>query len=288
MSDSEVLDIRDDAVLDKIANESVSLSLNAQKKIFLKSIIKRLKDLESLLMDTNLEKNQSEIVNLITSFDSYDISNYTIEESKSTLLHLIVNKPIDTKYNSIQIDIFNRLLEKECDLNAQDIYGFTVLHYCCNYNLIEIAKLIINHKTFQPGTINLKTTRQLKLEKFYFLIGSNPIQICSWLNHFELGELLVKHGANINDKNESGWSCIHICARQNYIEFVNFLIENNCNVNDVNDNLKTPLMVAARHGHHKLARVLLNANADITSRNKYGQSPLYVGMFAFFTTIYKI
>jgi ankyrin repeat protein len=277
MNNSELLDIRDDAVLDRIANESVSLSLNAKKKIFLKSIINRLKDLESLLMDTNLEANKNEIINLINNFDSYDISNYNIDQSKSTFLHLVVNKPFDKKFNSIQIEIFTRLLEKECDLNGQDIYGFTVLHYCCNYNLIEIAKLIINHKTFKQETINLKTTRQLKLEKFYFLIGSNPIQICSWLNHFELGELLVNYGANIHDKNESGWSCIHICSRQNYIEFVNFLIEKNCNVNDINDNLKTPLMVAARHGHSKLARALLNANADVASRNKYGQSPLYVG-----------
>ena len=35
-NEKNVLDIRDDAVLDRIANESVSISLNAQKKIFLK------------------------------------------------------------------------------------------------------------------------------------------------------------------------------------------------------------------------------------------------------------
>jgi ankyrin repeat protein len=249
----------------KMSSKPVDLNLN------------RLKELESLLMDTNLEKNQNEIIKLINDIDSYNISNYFIEETKSTFLHQVVNKPINKNFSSIQQNVFNCLLEKECDVNKPDIYGFTVLHYCCNYNLIEIAKLIINHKAFISDTINSKTTRQLKLEKFYFLIGTNPIQICSWLNHFELGQFLVENGANINAKNDSGWSCIHICARQNYIEFVDFLIKNNCNVNDVNDNLKTPLMVAARHGRDKLAKVLLNSNADVTSRNKYGQSPLYVG-----------
>ncbi len=103
---------------------------------------------------------------------------------------------------------------------------------------------------------------------------------------------MVKTGANIDQKNESGWSCIHISARQNYIDFVKFLIMKNCRINDINDNLKTPLLVSARHGkkhlifyfvlvnffvikyryflagHHKLARVLLNANADVSLRNK--------------------
>ena len=228
-------------------------------------------------MDINFERNIHEIDKKIDQLNAEDICNFIIEESNSSLLHLVVNKPIDSIQKTFQRNIFSKLLDKNCDVNLQDAYGFTVLHYCCNYNLIQISHMIVANKNFNPETINLKTTKQLKLEKYYFLIGSTPVQICAWLDHFELAEYLVKNGASINEKNESGWSCIHICARQNHIEFVKFLIKNNCIINDVNENLKTPLHITARHGHANLTKVLLDANADFSLQNKYGQSPLYVG-----------
>ena len=240
-----------------------------------KDLAPSLKKLESLLTEPNLDKNFAEIIALIDKIDGYTLSSYTIEDANSSsLLHLVLNKPV-ANFDT-QKDILNKLIDKNCDVNVVDSYGWTLLHYACNYNLIPIAELIINSRLFKKETINVKSTKQLKTEKYYYLIGTTPIQICAWLNNLSLAQCLVKNGADINVKNDAGWTSLHICSREANLEFLNYLIQNGCNVNEGNDHKKTPLHVASRHGNEKIARALLKSNANLSLVNNYGQTALYV------------
>jgi hypothetical protein len=86
------MDIKDTAYLDRIASESVSISLNAHKKSLRQD--KRLRQLESLLMDTtNLEKNHTEISQLIEEFDCFDLTDFQVDDSalKSCLVYLFAS-----------------------------------------------------------------------------------------------------------------------------------------------------------------------------------------------------
>ena len=215
-----------------------------------------LKKLESLLTDPNLGKNSAEIRALIDKIDGNILSSHIIEDTNnSSFLHLVLNKPVAD--SDAQKDILNKLIDKNCDVNLIDSYGWTLLHYACNYNLIPIAELIINSRLFKKETINVKSTRQLKTEKYYYLIGTTPIQICAWLSNLSLAQCLVNNGADINAKNDAGWTSLHICSREANLEFLNYLIQNGCNVNEGNDHKKTPLHVASRHGKDEIASALL-------------------------------
>jgi ankyrin repeat protein len=239
----------------------------------------QIEQLEDLMYELNLKHNFKDIIALINNTDDYKIVNHLDEENNSTFLHMIVNRPVEDRYKSNQSEIFKTLLKKGCKINASDVYGFTVLHYCCNYNLIDFAKEIISHVDFDNNTINLKTVKQVKKEKFYYLIGSTPLQICSWLNNIELAEFLIEKGALVNEKNESGWSCIHICSRQNNLDFVKLLLKNNCNVDDLNNSSKNPLHISARHNNYMITKLLLENGANYNNKNKYGQTPLFIGNF---------
>jgi ankyrin repeat protein len=229
------------------------------------------------MIDFDLKNNYEEVINLINQVSANQLVNFVDQEFMSTFLHLCVNKAVDPQQSALQIEVFLLLIKKGCDVNCVDGYGFTPLHYCCNYDLIQIAYSIINHKKFNPNTINLKTTKQLKIESLYYLVGSTPLQICAWKNYFELAEMLIKHGANINDKNESDWSCLHIVSRQNYLDFTRLLIKNKCNVNEANSSGKTPLHIASRHNNFLIAKELLESKAFLNCKNKYGQTPLHIG-----------
>ena len=238
----------------------------------------QIEQLEDLMYELNL-KHSRVIVELINILDDFQISNHLDEENNSTFLHMIVNRPIEDRFKENQFEIFKILLKKGSKINVQDVYGFTVLHYCCNYNLIDFAKEIISHVDFDFSTINFKTIKQVKKEKCYYLIGSTPLQICSWLNNIELAEILIRNGASVNEKNESGWSCIHICCRQNNIDFVRLLLNNGCIVDDLNNSSKTPLHISARHNNYMITRLLLDNGADPNLKNKYDQTALFIGNF---------
>ena len=51
-------------------------------------------------------------------------------------------------------------------------------------------------------------------------------------NSKEMAELLISHGANINEKDEKGRTALHIAARKNRKEMAELLISHGANVNE--------------------------------------------------------
>ena len=176
------------------------------------------------------------------------------------------------------MQLFMKFVDKGCNINALDAYSWTCLHYCCVYNKMDLATSIIEHSTFNKALINAKSTKQLKTDTYYYLIGTTPLQICAWLNNLRFAKKLIKYGASINEKNEAGWTCMHICAREAHLDFTSFLIEKKANVNEGNNHQKTPLHVSSRHGKADITELLLKNKANVTMENNYGQSPLYVAV----------
>ena len=243
-----------------------------------KSSIEQIIKLESYLMDINVERNFVKINDLISEMNIYDISNYRVEETESSFLHLAINKQRSLNLEPVLLEILIKLIDKKCDANIADAYGWTVLHYCCVFNLQRIAKFMLQNRHLHSDTLNIKSTKQLKIGKLYFVSGSTPLQVCAWMNNLELGKTLVDWSANVHEKNEHEWNSLHICARQGHLDFLMYLLTHSVGINEVNQQQNTALHIGCKHGNKTVIKALLDVNADITIRNTNGESCLFLAV----------
>jgi ankyrin repeat protein len=265
--------IKDEAVSNEDdQNESAGFSQNNHK--LGKTVLTKMKQLESFLFNPDITKNFNNISILIDELKKEQVSTFRTDDFNYNLLHLLVNRPrISEEFEMFLLQLVTKLLDKNCDPNEEDTYGWTALSYCCNYDYKMIAKQLIS-RPYQFKGINLKSKKQLKIGKYYFLVETPPLQICCWLNHFEMAKMLIENGADIQSRNEAGWTPLHICCRQNYLNFVQYLIDQGANINIGNDHKKFPLHVVARHGHDEIGRILLSYGASVKEVNNYGQCEL--------------
>jgi hypothetical protein len=71
----------------------------------------------------------------------------------------------------------------------------------------------------------------------------------------EVRELLEK-GADVNAKNNDGWTPLHDAAGHDHVDFARLLVENGADVNAKNNDGKTPIDIAREKGHNDIVKLL--------------------------------
>lgn len=158
----------------------------------------------------------SEILYNVTSHQSSSI----ISSSKSSVGFL------KDFYQFVELIKFRstQKLKEELINASTDVYGpidmtkKTLLHYACEFNSIEICKVIIE-VLFQSNVkqpviplrewINLETTNGLTALHFAAYRGNN-----------ELIKYLVSLGANVHTTDSDGHNCIHIAAQSDKVNTI--------------------------------------------------------------------
>lgn len=77
---------------------------------------------------------------------------------------------------------------------------------------------------------------------------------------------LIKSGANVNAKDESGMTVLMYAVMAGDTNIVNALLEAKANVNAKNYVGVTPIIFAAMDGHTDITRSLIKAKADVNAR----------------------
>jgi ankyrin repeat protein len=134
-----------------------------------------------------------------------------------------------SKWKDIPSDLFNLILEKSTDLNAQDEDGNTALH-CAIFNKSEIAtKELLKHKDVN---VNVKNNNETTLH-----LASRWKDI-----PMDLFKIILKKSTDINAKDKYGDTALH-CAiwKKSEIATKELLAHKDVNVNIKNDTYQTAL-----------------------------------------------
>jgi len=114
-------------------------------------------------------------------------------------------------------------------------------------------------------------------ENKIFCSSITPLYIAVKLRLYNITELLINNGANINTKNtQKGITSLHLASRNNDEKMVKILLSyKGTNINCISFSIKnTALHFAAEEGHLKILKLLLNAGADKDFLDLNGRTPL--------------
>ena len=86
--------------------------------------------------------------------------------------------------------------------------------------------------------------------------GSTSLIISSLYGHKDIVELLIQNGADVNSKDKYGDTALMSASRHGYKDIVEILLKNGADVNIKNDYKNTALMVASQNGHKEIVELL--------------------------------
>ena len=107
----------------------------------------------------------------------------------------------------------------------------------------------------------------------------SPLVAAIGRNHFDVAELLLKHGGSIDVRDARDQTALHNAINLHdevSTNAVRFIVTHGVDVNARRDDLWSPLHLAVNLEKLSVTRLLLEFGADVNSRNVDGQAPLHL------------
>jgi ankyrin repeat protein len=146
-----------------------------------------------------------------------------------------------------------RLLARDPQLvNAYAQDGFQALGLACYFGHYDVAEYLV--KAGAP--INSRSRNELEV---------TPIHSAASAGYSKIAELLLKHGADPNIREQGGYAPLHAAAQNGDLEMISTLIYGGADLDAKSDDGKIPFDLALEAGHSKAARLL---QEGITKRFK--------------------
>jgi ankyrin repeat protein len=95
-----------------------------------------------------------------------------------------------------------------------------------------------------------------------------------------MARLLFDKGANVNELDNEGNSCVHMLASVGNSHWLKFLVKNfDINCFQRNNQGNTPFMVACLNGKFEIAEYFIDKIPNLNWKNKNGQTALHAAIF---------
>jgi len=110
--------------------------------------------------------------------------------------------------------------------------------------------------------------------------GATLLWHAVFLDRKQVVKWLIGCGANINTRDDNGFSALHIATQESHIEMVSYLLQNGADVNIQDKFGNTPIMRTNRATPAELLRILLEngANADVKNIAGVSYRDVVIGM----------
>ena len=173
-------------------------------------------------------------------------------------------------FKSVNIKNMKYLLSIDSciDVNEQDEqYGQSPIIYASIKNNIHAVKFLLNHPKINVNKCDSS--------------GCSALLYAVKNDHFEIIQLLVESGADINIANsETGQTPIICASIHNNVNTIELLLRQpQIDVNHFDNNGWSALMYGVKNGHFKIAQSLIEAGADINAtQNNNNETPLLIAI----------
>ncbi len=109
--------------------------------------------------------------------------------------------------------------------------------------------------------------------------GNSLLMLASYNGQEETASMLLKHGADVDRRNDHGQTPLGGVAFKGNMPLVSLLLHAGADINADNGGGKTPLMFAAMFGHREVVKYLLEQGADQNSQTLLGISAQSLAKF---------
>ena len=161
------------------------------------------------------------------------------------------------------LDIVKYLVERKAELDHKDKNDQTIIHLAAKNNQDEVIEEIL-----QSASDDYMVNENDQFD-------NTPLHLASAAGYLETVKVLVKHNAQIDNKNEDEQTPLHMAANQGHSEVVEYIVQQDKNsVNDLDEDDNTALHLAAREKMTRTVEVLLEHGSDVRKRNGLDWTPL--------------
>ena len=134
-------------------------------------------------------------------------------------------------------------LANENDINAFAPDGFTALGLASFFGHLDLIKWLLAN----GANPNIAANNPMKV---------TPLHSACAISNFEIAELLIQNGADVNAKQMRGVTPLHSAAHNGQLEIVQLLIENGADRKAKMEVGKTPLMFAKEGRFEEVIKIL--------------------------------
>ena len=104
--------------------------------------------------------------------------------------------------------------------------------------------------------------------------GSTPLMLAALNNDLQTVRELIQQGAQINKRNDWGWTALLNATIKGNHTLVDYLLKNGASPHLSDNDGRSPLMAAVLNNHPKIVKALLNNSADVNKANRDGWTAL--------------
>ncbi|TGZ70468.1 hypothetical protein CRM22_003182 [Opisthorchis felineus] len=155
------------------------------------------------------------------------------------------------------------LQDHKINVNIQDNFNRTPLHFAASSGNLETVKLLIQYR----ATIDV-------MDKF----GITPLMWSVYNNHKKVSIYLLDNGAKYTKLTKQGQTIIHFVAEANAIGILKYLYQKYhiLKIDEPDHTGLTPFLVAAHRGNQTLMEVFYKQRCNVLQKDRRGRSALHL------------
>lgn len=214
-----------------------------------------------------VQENAPELVKKIIVF-SQNLD--TKDNNGWTALHFTLKKEV-SRSDVKSAEIARLLINAGANINIQTKNQSSALHLAIKHNALLVTQVLINAKA-NPTLRNNK--------------NMTPLMIAVQNANLPIVRILAGLPQDLNVKQENGWSALHFTAyseNKNHdaiqAQIANTLIKSGADINSKIDTGEPPLSIAIGNNHPLITNILLDAKANIDIIDNNGWTPLMLAVY---------